>query len=129
MTHPKFVPLLVLLVLAVLPGCARGPKLAPVQGKVVHKGKAVCPGSIQFQPMDGKGQMASGLLYEDGSFTLRTLHEQRPLEGAMPGSYKVTLSLGAGTTPALMKYTQLQTTTLQVDVPAEGKKDLVLDLK
>jgi hypothetical protein len=128
MKTSRFLPL-ALLALACLSGCGKGPKLVPVAGKVVHNGKGVCPGSVQFQPVEGGGMLASGLLQEDGSFTLRTLHDQRPVEGAAPGKYKVTLSLGGGTTPALAKYTQLNTTTVQVEVPAGGMKDLVIDLK
>jgi hypothetical protein len=125
---------LVLLTLALLAlglsGCSKGPALVPVAGKVVHNGKGVCPGSVQFQPVEGSGgQTASGLLHEDGSFTLRTLQDQQPRDGAAPGKYKVTLSLGGGTTHALAKYTQLSTTTVEVEVPPGGKKDLVIDLK
>ena len=129
-TSRLFLLSLACLALAVLSGCGKGPKVVPVAGKVVHNGKGVCPGSVQFQPVEGGGgQLASGLLQEDGSFTLRTLHDQRPLEGAVPGKYKVTLSLGGGTTRALAKYTQLNTTTVEVEVPPAGKKDLLIDLK
>jgi hypothetical protein len=130
-TSRHFLPLL-LLATAGLFGCGgSGPKLVTVQGKVLHRGKPVCPGSVQFEPADTSGNtlLASSLLGEDGSFNLRTFTNMKPHAGAMPGKYKVTLNLGGGTTPELAKYTQLKTTTEEIVIPAEGNKDLVIDLK
>jgi len=128
-TLRKVVSGLLLSVIALLVGCQRGPTLVPVQGKVVYQGRPVSAGSIYFQPDSAGGdapQMASSLLQEDGSFTLRTYPHGN---GAMVGSYRVTVSLGFGATPQLAKYTRVKDTPLKIDVPPEGRTDLVFTLE
>ena len=114
-------------------GCgAKGPELVPVKGTLLDsKGKPVFPGSIWFV-VDGStassepGALdASSILQEDGSFTIRTYPHG---DGAMVGRYRVTLSLGAGSSPKLAKYAGPRTTTLFVDVPKDGITDLVIRL-
>ena len=116
-----------LLVLAAA-GCG-GPKLVPVSGKVQYEdGRPVTAASICFLPDAAKGNggiLATGLLAEDGTFTLRT---HPPGKGAMLGSYKVTVSLGRAP-KALLKYTRVQSTPLHVEVPPEGLRDLVFTLR
>jgi hypothetical protein len=118
------------LLLPIAAGCGRGPKLVPVRGWVLYAdGRPVTAASICFLPdRDGNpdGQLATGLLAEDGSFTLRT----HPCgDGAMIGSYKVTISLGRGTPKALAKYTRVSDTPFRIDVPPEGADDLVFTLR
>ncbi len=132
--HTKFLVIFMycLLTLAVC-GCAeRGPELVIVRGKVLDSvGKPVFPGSIWFvsdsasPSVNGSALDASSLLYEDGRFTLRTYPHG---DGAMVGRYRVTLSLGAGSSPSLAKYASPKTTPLTVDVPKEGLQDLALRL-
>lgn len=114
-------------------GCGdRGPDLVPVKGKLLdNQGKPVFPGSIWFV-VDGStpssepgAQDASGMLQEDGSFSIRTYPHG---EGAMVGRYRVTLSLGAGSSPKLAKYAGPRTSTILVDVPKAGVTDLVIRL-
>ena len=118
---------MILLVLAA--GCG-GPKLVPVKGRVVFAdGRPVTAASVSFTPDTAKGNegiLATGLLAEDGSFTLRTYPHG---DGAMVGSYRVTVSLGFGATRKLAKYTRLKDTPLKIDVPPEGRTDLVLTLQ
>lgn len=115
---------------AVLAGCGGGPKLVSVKGKVQYEdGRPVTAASICFIPhasAEGKGLLATSLLAEDGSFTLRT-HPHG--EGAVVGPYKVTISLGRGTPRHLAKYTREKDTPFLIDVPAEGKNDFILTLR
>ena len=116
-----------------LGGCGeQGPDLVPVKGRLLdNQGKPVFPGSIWFV-VDGTtssptpaGLDASGMLQEDGSFSIRTYPHG---EEAMVGRYRVTLSLGAGSSPKLAKYAGPRTSILVVDVPKEGVTDLVIRL-
>lgn len=118
----------------ILGGCGdKGPDLVPVTGKLLdNQGKPVFPGSIWFV-VDGTtssstpvGLDASGMLQEDGSFTIRTYPHG---EGAMVGRYRVTLSLGAGSSPKLAKYAGTRTSTILVDVPKTGVTDLIIRLE
>ncbi len=109
-------------------GCGgNGPELVTVQGKVLDSdGRPVFPGSIWFvadgtETADGAHPLdSSSMLYEDGSFRLRTYPHG---DGAMVGKYRVTLSLGAGSSPRLAKYAGPRTTPITIDVPRAGLKD------
>ncbi|WZP00916.1 hypothetical protein EP7_002575 [Isosphaeraceae bacterium EP7] len=59
-----------------------------VSGKVTHKGEPVKKGSINFIPSAEDGHAASGNI-QDGTYQLTTL---KPEDGAIPGTYKVTVS-------------------------------------
>ncbi len=121
------------LLLLMMSGCGeRGPVLVPVKGKLLDKvGNPIFPGSVWFivdgQKAEGPGAAkdASSLLHEDGSFTLRTYPYG---EGAMVGRYRVTISLGAGSSPRLAKYAGPKTSDVVVDVPEQGLTDLVVRL-
>jgi hypothetical protein len=76
-----------LLVFAAFAGCQRGPKMAPVAGKVLYNGKPLEFGSIAFQPP--RGQPAQGDIRSDGTFTLSTY---RPNDGAVVGPHKVRIA-------------------------------------
>lgn len=112
-------------------GCGQpGPKLVPVRGRVSYAdGRPVTAASVCFTPEanDGNdGRLATSLLMEDGTFDLRTYPHG---DGAMVGTYKVTISLGRGTPKNLAQYTRLKDTPFKIDVPAEGLADLVLTLR
>lgn len=68
------------------------PTLAKVTGKVTYKGKPVTNGSVIFTPIAGKGgetgQLATGQLESDGSFTLTTFNTG---DGAILGQHNVTV--------------------------------------
>ena len=128
----RFAILSLIALLAVgLAGCRANPKpkLAPVKGRVVFQDQAVTAADIYFIPDASKGNegsMASSVLQEDGSFTLST----HPLgDGAMPGAYKVMLSLGRRPEKELNKYRRVETTPLEYTVPAEGLTDLLIKLE
>jgi hypothetical protein len=109
-------------------GCG-GPNLVPVRGKVIYQNEPVTAAEIYFLPDQAKGStgvMASSILQEDGTFTMRT-HPHG--DGVIPGAYKVTVSLGRRVGKALDKYRRGDKTPLAIEVPAEGLTDLVLELK
>ncbi|WP_145458886.1 hypothetical protein [Gimesia panareensis] len=103
-----------------------GPTRVPVKGRIVMgDDKPIFPGAIAFEPVAGSSFRASSLLYKEGDFDLRTYpHGQ----GVVPGKYKVVLSLGMGSPPELAKYSNTETTTLEVVVPDTGIESLELKL-
>lgn len=112
-------------------GCGpAAPKLVPVSGRVVYAdGRPVTAASICFTPEASNGndgKLATSLLMEDGTFELRTYPHG---EGAMIGAYKVTVSLGRGAPRNLAKFTRLKDTPFAIDMPPEGRNDLVFTLR
>src|SRR6266511_1250628 len=83
-------------VLALLPllvglGCSGGGKPVKVEGVATLDGKPLPAAMIQFIP-DGGGVPANGVTGTDGTFRLTTYSSS---DGAMPGTYKVLVSLAA----------------------------------
>jgi len=80
------------LALAVVVGCSDDTGLAkryPVRGTVKYNGKPVEHGRIDFIPAKaGEGRAAAGDI-TNGSYSLTTATKD---DGALPGSYKVTVS-------------------------------------
>lgn len=112
-------------------GCGpAAPKLVPVSGRVLYAdGRPVTAASICFTPEAADGndsKLATSLLMEDGTFELRTYPHG---EGAMIGAYKVTVSLGRGTSRNLAKFTRLKDTPFTIEVPPEGRSDLIFTLR
>ena len=68
-------------------GCIRPPLLVPVKGVVLLDGKPLSSGVVQFQP--AAGQMASGVIAGDGTFTLS---RHLPDDGVPPGTYRVAVT-------------------------------------
>jgi hypothetical protein len=62
-------------------------KRYPVSGKVTYQGKPLEKGRINFIPTQADGRAAGGEV-ENGDYSLTTAE---PGDGAMPGSYKVTI--------------------------------------
>ena len=116
-------------VLLAVCGCSKGPSgLVPVAGKVECRGKPVAKATVTFTPDPVKnlqGRSATAQTDDAGSFQLRT----PPGEGALPGVYRVTITLYPGQkTPFSSKYTRIDTTTLLVEIPQGGRDNLVLKL-
>src|SRR4051812_47562957 len=79
-------------VLASVSGCGADDGIGQrysVRGKVTYKGEPVTKGTVGFVPMDSSGRAAIGEIQPDGSYTLTTLI---PLDGALPGKYRVSVS-------------------------------------
>lgn len=108
-----------------LPGCG-GPKMAPVEGRVMWKGKPIKEASVTFNPVpkDDKdrepGKPATGFTDEDGRFVLSTY---RPRDGALVGPHDVVIALDE-TNPAKAK----RTTKLTKEV-TDGKNEITIEIE
>ena len=75
---------------AVIFGCGDPsglPRRYPVSGTVTYNGKPLDGGNMNFAPTDPNGRAAGGTIF-DGQYSLTT-HD--PGDGALPGSYKVSI--------------------------------------
>src|SRR3954453_2658007 len=75
-------------------------KRYPVSGTVKYKGQPVASGNINFVPDNADLRAAFGRI-EDGAYSLTTLTEG---DGALPGTYKVTVVAKEKSTVGLSKY-------------------------
>jgi hypothetical protein len=71
-------------------GCGRKVKPVRVDGVVLLDGKPLKDAMVTFVPEEGGGRLAAGLTDEDGNFELTTGTSG---DGALPGSYKVTVAV------------------------------------
>lgn len=82
---PRLTAVLALAWLTLAAGCGSGQMpVAPVQGKVLYRGKPLEFGSVIFQPQAGPA--ASGPIQPDGSFRLSTYGRD---DGAVIGKHRV----------------------------------------
>lgn len=88
----------VMLVSVVLSGCggSRFPKTYKVSGTVTQGGKPVDGALVTFLSTEG-GKSAIGSTNANGEFKLSTFG---PSDGALPGSYKVTITKSSAPPPA-----------------------------
>lgn len=118
------------------------PEVVDVEGVVTYQNQPVEGATVVFAPTDGK-HAASGLTDSSGRFTVSAFPNS---EGAVPGSYKVTVtkletptgaegggdghSESAAVPKNLLptKYAETAGTPLTADVPASGKTDFQFDL-
>jgi hypothetical protein len=120
-------------------GCGPdGPRTYPVRGKVELAGGDArqLAGAMVEAAMDSDPTVrASGVIAEDGSFTLETLHAGVILKGAREGSYKARILPGDEDDREARKrqrealngkYKQFQTSGLSLQVPTEGEVVLKL---
>ena len=108
-------------------GCSSGAKSIAPPETIVVTGKAVQPsgqpitgGRIRFFPAEGAaGAEAYADIKSDGTFTLQSFGGR---DGALPGTYKVSLSgkAVAGIDP---KFLAPETSTLKIEI-TKDKKDL-----
>jgi hypothetical protein len=132
-------------------GCNQTVTTVPVAGKVQYEGKPLVRASVTFLAQDAEGRNAHGSTDDSGVFELSTFE---PGDGAMPGSYKVTIQAPqevnttvaaatpeeaqqaisegrikpkAGSIVLSPRYTQPDQTVLTQEVPSEG--EIVFDLK
>src|SRR5262245_49586875 len=94
--YPRFLSLLLAATLVALTGCDSGlPKVYPVKGSVVNKGKGhvkdLAGYSIQFQSVNDPTEMPGGTIEEDGTFTLHTRVGGKVIPGAKEGTYRACL--------------------------------------
>ncbi|MFO0881309.1 MAG: hypothetical protein U0840_28755 [Gemmataceae bacterium] len=119
---------LLLFALLLLAGCGRnGGKLAPVQGRVFHKGQPVAGGTIVFTPdpeRGGTGQQSWARIGDDGTYYLQT--EGRP--GASPGWHRITVSAAqADKLPHHFRDPELSEQRFEVKASRTNVCDLNLD--
>ncbi len=135
----------IIALLAVIPACGKAQKtLAPVEGKVLYRGKPLQYGSVIFVPKGG-GQMARGVIQADGSFKLSTGSE----DGAAVGRHGVRITCyGKNSTPGSahaaspddqeqalgrslipQKYTRTQTSGLEADVKDGENEPFIFDMQ
>lgn len=140
----------VCLLMLVAVGCA-GPALdgtVPVSGTVTYQGEPVEGAMVMFIP-EGDWRAASGRADADGRFHLSTL---APSDGAMVGSYKVTISKTevsasresdeapppsrnpewppiTATELVPVKYKRPETSGLEVEVTSNGENDFSFELE
>ena len=121
---------LVLLLLGTVAGCGPGlPKVYPVTGKVVYKGKGKARDltrySIQFQSLTDPKELPGGEIAEDGTFTLYTRVGGKVIPGAKEGTYRACIvqpAVEGGPPPKLViprKYISMETAKLQYEVKPE----------
>lgn len=110
-------------------GCGEsGPKLVPLNGKVVLRSEPVSAGSVYLHP-DAANEFQSdtpgSLLELDGSFNIKTF----PFGDGVPvGRYKVTLSPDLAVRLKVPEYSNPITTPWQVEVGPEGNTSLLLEV-
>ncbi|MEX1230632.1 MAG: carboxypeptidase-like regulatory domain-containing protein [Planctomycetaceae bacterium] len=116
-------------------GCGGGadlPETVPTTGTVKLDGAPLSGVTVQFIPDDAEKRSASGTTDDSGNYSLQTF---RPGDGAIPGSYKVTVvrppaddAVPDKTAAAPVeemagipaKYTSPATTDIKVTVEAAG---------
>ncbi len=89
--HTVFSILLMLVALGppiLITGCSGGKVLVPVKGTVKSKGQPLIGAMVMFHPEDPIGLTASGVVGDDGMFTLASGVDQ----GITPGNYTVTIT-------------------------------------
>ena len=126
------------LLIAWATGCSRGPEIVPVSGKVLYNGEPLKFGGVMFQP--NAGQPARAAIQPDGTFVLTT---DSLSDGATVGRNRVrvtcydsqnpnaTPSEGEAALGRLLipkKYTDIDTSGIEIDIPRGGKSDIVIEL-
>jgi len=129
--------LALLITSSVVIGCGEGDPDAipavPAAGTVNYQGKPVETGYVQFVPE--KGRPASGTI-QNGQFTLMTYEEG---DGAIPGKHQVGITAtkqvtikGRGEPVDVyiipQRYANPSSSGVTVEVPAEGKKDIKIEI-
>ena len=121
-----------ILMLSLFSGCGHRPDLpplAPVSGKVTLDGKPIDPNirvQIQFIPdseAGTRGPTGGGGVAADGSYTIVTAGQ----EGAIVGTHKVRI-IARPSLPALKRYESPKTSDLKVEVLADQKDPIDLQL-
>jgi len=126
------------LLIACATGCSRGPEIVPVSGKVLYNGEPLKFGGVMFQP--NSGQPARAAIQPDGTFVLTT---DSLSDGATVGRNRVRVtcydsqnpnaapSEGEAALGRLLipkKYTDIDTSGIEIDIPRGGKSDIVIEL-
>lgn len=135
---------------ALLLGCGDAPERTfvedsvPVSGTLHYQGKPLAQYQVTVLPIDGR-RVATGIADAEGNFVLGT---NKAGDGAPPGKSKVAIVFAPPAqgepgdekiidNPALLpkpaieipkKYTNPETSELEIEIPAKGMKDWKIDL-
>ena len=137
---PERVALLLAGLLLAAVGCDRGPKLVPIQGRVLYRGQPLPFGSVMFQPAGGLP--ARGTIGTDGTFRLTT-HSAG--DGVLPGQSRVRVTcyehqrpgtstsaqqqeVGLGRLLIPKRYTSFGTSGLKIEVRADRAEPVTIEL-
>lgn len=142
-------PLGLLGLLAAVVGCGGSPsqvsmpveKTVPVSGVIKYQNKPVASASVRFQSLDGK-ITSRGQTDAAGIFSLSTYGNN---DGCPPGTYKVMVAVsgvkeiepgvlapeppGGFKSPIPTKYANFATTDITQPVKADGKNEVIIELK
>jgi hypothetical protein len=136
---PRFLSPLLIGILSALIGCGPGlPRVYPVKGTVVIKGKGhvkdLAGYNVQFQSVTDLEEMPGGRIEEDGTFTLYTRVGGKAIPGVKEGTYRACLLppiLEGGGSPPLVippRYTKFETAKLQYDI-TPGPNNLTIEVE
>jgi hypothetical protein len=68
------------------------PKTYPVQGRVVFKdGQPLAGGAVEFRQPDPAAPISTGEVGPDGTFALSCIVGNKKVDGAVPGTFQVTV--------------------------------------
>jgi hypothetical protein len=125
---PRLARLGVLVCAALLPAAVRAEPPAKVSGTVTLDGKPLAGATVTFEPVEKGGKKATGKTDENGAYVLTT---SKAGDGALPGKYKVTVSvIRADKELVPARYSDKDKTSLTVEVvPKESQIDLNLASK
>jgi hypothetical protein len=134
----RFLSALLAGTLFALTGCGPGlPRVYPVEGKVVHKGKGrvkdLAGYSIQFQSINEPEEMPGGTIEEDGTFTLYTRVGGKVIPGVKEGTYRACLlpHMVEGGSPPLViprRYTKFETSKLEYTIKP-GPNEITIEVE
>jgi hypothetical protein len=120
-------------------GCGSGlPRVYPVKGKVVSKGKGhakdLAGYNVQLQSTSDPEEFPGGAIEEDGTFTLYTRVGGKVIPGVKEGTYRVCLlppPPEGGPPPPLLipaRYTKFETSQLEYTIsPNQNEITIEID--
>lgn len=111
-----------------LASCSKSLPLVPAAGRVERDGKPVANAMVQFFPdlqKSPQAKIASAKTDDSGAFRLQTTPEG---EGAVAGTYKVTVSGYIDKKPIPDQFSKSNLSKITVEIPAAGKTDIVIKL-
>src|SRR5438105_1514082 len=121
-SYRRFLGVLLTATLFAGTGCDSGPKVYPVNGKVVNKGKGhvkdLAGSIVQFQSVTDPAELPGGRIEQDGTFTLYTRVGGKVITGVKEGTYRACLlppPVEGGPAPPLVipaRYTRFETSKL-----------------
>jgi hypothetical protein len=136
-THPNRCVICATCLLVSMAGCGgKTLQTVPVHGKVTWKGQPITSGDVGFHPqklaVEGPHRIAVARLDGEGKYTLSTVTHG---DGVQPGKYAVVVITREGgrildggenlkPSPLPPKYSAVNTTPLEADIPADAKGPL-----